>query len=220
MKVAWGFSCLIEGLEKKILFDTGGDGKILIKNMENLGINPKDIKLIFLSHNHWDHIGGLMDFLNKNPNVVIYLLSSFPEEIKNSIKNKNAKFIEIKKPIYICEKVGTTGQLGTFIKEESLVIETKKGLVIITGCAHPKIVHIIKFVKDYFKKDIYLAIGGFHLKGFSDNELKKIIQQFRKLGVKKVGPCHCSGERCRELFKDEYQKDYIEIGVGKIINVE
>ncbi|MGB9722209.1 MAG: MBL fold metallo-hydrolase, partial [bacterium] len=199
LRTAWGFSCLIKGAEKTILFDTGGDGKILIENLKSLGINPGDVDLIFLSHEHWDHTSGLMDFLNKNHNVVIYLLSSFPEEIKNSIKSANAKFIEITKPMYICEKVSTTGELGTVIKEQSLVIETKKGLVIITGCAHPEIVHIIKSVKEYFKQNIYLVIGGFHLGEFSDTELKKIIQQFRKVGVKKVGPCHCSGERCREL---------------------
>jgi 7,8-dihydropterin-6-yl-methyl-4-(beta-D-ribofuranosyl)aminobenzene 5'-phosphate synthase len=34
--------------------------------------------------------------------------------------------------------VYTTGELGTWIKEQSLILTTGKGLVIITGCAHPK----------------------------------------------------------------------------------
>ena len=60
-------------------------------------------------------------------------------------------------------------------------------------------------------------MGGFHLGSASDSKLKSIIKDFRKLGVKKVAPSHCSGNRCRKLFKEEYQDDYIESGAGKII---
>jgi 7,8-dihydropterin-6-yl-methyl-4-(beta-D-ribofuranosyl)aminobenzene 5'-phosphate synthase len=65
-----------------------------------------------------------------------------------------------------------------------------------------------------------MVFGGFHLVAGSDVELKKIIEQFRKLGVEKVGPCHCSGERCRRLFLDEYKEDFVDIGVGKVIQIE
>ena len=43
---------------------------------------------------------------------------------------------------------------------------------------------------------------------------------FPELGVQKTAPCHCSGDRCRELFKEEYGENFIENGVGKIINIE
>lgn len=220
LKSAWGFSCFIEGLEKRILFDTGGDGKILLSNIKKLNINPKNIDIIFLSHEHWDHTGGLNDFLKENSNVVVYLLPSFPDDIKKNITNAGAKYVEMKSPGYLFERIGSTGELGNGLKEQSLIIETKKGLVIITGCAHPGIVQILKTAKEYFEQDIYMVIGGFHLGGSSDAELKTILQQFRKIGVKKAGPCHCSGDRCRELFSEDYQKDYIEIGVGKIIRID
>ncbi|PIP62618.1 MBL fold metallo-hydrolase, partial [Candidatus Roizmanbacteria bacterium CG22_combo_CG10-13_8_21_14_all_35_9] len=53
-----------------------------------------------------------------------------------------------------------------------------------------------------------------------DYELKSIIADFRKLGIQKVALCHCSGDRCRELFKEEYKKNFIENGVGKIIEIK
>ena len=56
---AWGFSCVLKGAEKTILFDTGEDGSILLSNMEKLGIHTKEIDLIVLSHFHDDHVGGL-----------------------------------------------------------------------------------------------------------------------------------------------------------------
>lgn len=108
--------------------------------------------------------------------------------------------------------------MGTWIKEQSLVLNTEKGLVVITGCAHPGVVNIAKKAKQILPdKNIYLVMGGFHLSGASDSELRSIIKGFRDIGVQKVAPSHCSGDRCRELFKEEYKQDYIESGVGKII---
>jgi 7,8-dihydropterin-6-yl-methyl-4-(beta-D-ribofuranosyl)aminobenzene 5'-phosphate synthase len=183
-------------------------------------VDPYKIDAVFLSHEHWDHTGGLQDFLQHNQKAVVYLLASFPESIKNIVTRAGATFVEIANPTTFCEKAGTVGELGTNISEQSLVIETNEGLVIITGCAHPGIVQIIEAAKNYFGKNAYMVFGGFHLGGYSDSELMNIIQKFRKLGVTKVGPCHCSGDRCRALFKEEYKDDFLEIGVGKIILIQ
>ena len=59
LKADWGFSCLIETEGEAILFDTGAKGEILLENMEILGVNPKSISKIVISHEHWDHNGGL-----------------------------------------------------------------------------------------------------------------------------------------------------------------
>jgi 7,8-dihydropterin-6-yl-methyl-4-(beta-D-ribofuranosyl)aminobenzene 5'-phosphate synthase len=220
LKTEWGFSCLIEGLEKTILFDTGGNGAVLMDNMEKLTVNPDEIDVVFLSHEHWDHIGGLQEFLKRNQKVVVYLLASFSESVKNTITRVGATFVEITNPTNFCEKAGTVGELGTSISEQSLIIETDNGLILITGCAHPGIIHILEAVKRHFGKKVYMVFGGFHLEGYSDSELMNIIQNFRRLGVAKVGPCHCSGDRCRALFKEEYKDDFLEIGVGKIIPIQ
>lgn len=106
-----------------------------------------------------------------------------------------------------------------WIKEQSLILDTDKGLVVVTGCAHPRIVKIISTAKELLKKDVYMVLGGFHLSGFSEKEIEEIIARFRSLGVKKVGPCHCSGDKCRIIFAKEYLDDFITIGVGKEIKV-
>lgn len=215
LKTGWGFSCLVEFENETILFDTGGDSETLLSNMERLGKDPKAIDKIVLSHIHGDHTGGLAGILEKNPNVTVYLPKSFPGDFKNDISSK----VEVGSPFKISESVMTTGELGTWIKEQSLVINTERGLVVITGCAHPGIVDIVKEVKKLASGEIYLVVGGFHLGGASDLELREIIKSFRELGVRKVSPSHCSGDRAKELFREEYGEDFIENGVGKVIEI-
>jgi len=219
LTTAWGFSCVIRGTEKTILFDTGGDGSVLLTNMKELDINPKEIDLVVLSHIHGDHVGGLPSFLEKNPEVVVYLPKSFPKGFKDGVKEYGAKVVEVQESLKICEEVYSTGELGTWIKEQSLVIHTEKRLVVITGCAHPGIVKIVNKAKELFKDDVLLVMGGFHLGGESKGEIEKIVSSFRKLGVSYVGPCHCSGDAARQLFKKEYGENFINVGVGRVVTM-
>jgi 7,8-dihydropterin-6-yl-methyl-4-(beta-D-ribofuranosyl)aminobenzene 5'-phosphate synthase len=220
LETDWGFACLIHGTEKTILFDTGTNGSILLANMEKLNIDLKEIDTVVLSHIHTDHTGGLNNFLEKNSNVTIYLPISFPRSFKDSVASYGATIVEIDESLKICPDVFSTGQLGTSIKEQSLIIETNKGPIVITGCAHPGIVEIVKKAKEVVNDDIYLVLGGFHLFDTNKSEIEKIISDFRDLKVSQAGPSHCSGDTARELFEQEYQKNYINIGVGSEIIIK
>lgn len=220
LDIGWGFSCLIEGAEKTILFDTGRDGTLLLKNMEKLGIDSGEVDVIILSHIHGDHTDGLPAVLRKNSDVTVYVLQSFPYQFKETVRGYGAEVVEVSEPIKICENAYSTGEMGPRIKEQSLAIRTDKGLIVITGCAHPGISRIVRKVKYLFKDDILFVMGGFHLADKNRSELEVIISDFRELGVLYVAPCHCSGSLAQELFKQEYDQNYIEIGVGKVIYVK
>ncbi len=216
---AWGFSAHLAGTEKTILFDTGGDGSLLLDNMEKLAIEPNSIDTVVLSHIHGDHTGGLGGFLEKNPGVTIYLPESFPKRFKVDAASCGARVVEVEQSLEICENVYSTGQLGGLRKEQSLVIRTDKGLIVITGCAHPGIVKVVKAVKDLLKDDILFVMGGFHLEWAGRGKIEKIISIFKQLGVRYAGPCHCSGERSRNLFEKRFGENYINIGAGKVITL-
>jgi len=220
LKADWGFSCLIRGLEKSVLFDTGTNGKILLSNMEKLGIHPGEIDTVFLSHEHKDHTGGLEALLNLNSSVEVWLPNFFSSSFKNKIKNKGSTVREVTNFQEICEGAYSSGIIEGWIKEQSLILNTGKGLILITGCAHPRIVKIIDRVKKLLKKNIHMVFGGFHLAAYNENEINEIIWQFQDSRVKKVGPCHCTGDEARRLFAEEYKDDFIEIGVGKVIKVQ
>jgi len=219
LKTGWGFSCVIKTDKENLLFDTGADSETLLFNMEKLDINPQNIDVVVLSHIHGDHVGGLDGFLEKNGQVKAYIPASFPVSMEGKIKSYGGEVVRVEEPAKIAEGIYSTGELGTWIKEQSLVINTKKGLVVITGCSHPGIVNIVEKTKEIVNKEIYLVLGGFHLFAARDSTLRGIIQNFRDLGVKKAAPSHCSGDRCRELFKQEYKDDFIANGVGKVIEI-
>ncbi len=215
LKTAWGFATVIKTPQDTILFDTGGDSEILLSNMKKLGINPASIKKVVISHIHGDHLGGLEGFLERNSNVTVFIPSSFPKSVKNMIIQKGAKFVEISAPRKISDFVYTTGELYGPPKEQSLIIDSKKGLVVITGCAHPGIVNIVKEVKKLVKKDkVYLVLGGFHHPDVS------CVKEFRELQVEKVAPSHCTGDLVREAFRKEYKGNFVRYGVGKIIEIK
>lgn len=220
LETAWGFSCIIKGTEKTILFDSGGDGSILLANMKKLGINPEEIDLVVLSHIHNDHVGGLSSFLKVNPDVTIYIPESFPSGFKKNISKYNAEIVDVSEPVEIGEGIYLTGELGQKIIEQSLVINTEKGMILITGCAHPGIATIVNKVKDLYKKDILLAMGGFHLSRERESEIRHLIAGLKSSGVKYTGPTHCSGNTARQLFRNEFNLNYVDIGVGKVITLD
>jgi 7,8-dihydropterin-6-yl-methyl-4-(beta-D-ribofuranosyl)aminobenzene 5'-phosphate synthase len=220
LETAWGFSCLVEGPEKTILFDTGGNGSILMRNMEKLEIRPDEIDLVVLSHIHGDHVGGLSAFLATNHEVSLYIPTSFPIRFKQHVKRYDPTVVEVRDSVKICEHVYSTGELGGGIKEQSLIIQTDKGLIIITGCAHPGIVKTIQKAKDVLKDEVLFVMGGFHLGGESKGSLENIVLGFKSLGVQYVGPCHCSGDSARQVFQKDYQNKFIPVGVGTVITLE
>lgn len=89
----------------------------------------------------------------------VYILESTSKNLKKEI-GRYADIMEISNPQKICENVWTTGVLGSKTKEQSLVLYTKNGNIILTGCAHPGLKLIIKRSTQF--GPIYGIVGGFH----------------------------------------------------------
>jgi 7,8-dihydropterin-6-yl-methyl-4-(beta-D-ribofuranosyl)aminobenzene 5'-phosphate synthase len=198
LKKEWGFACLVEAESApKILFDTGASGSVLLHNMERLEIDFKAIDCVFISHNHWDHTGGLKSFLKLNSNVRLYLPYSF----SSFTKSRAAEVIRVKEPIEIYDNVFSTGQLNGI--EHSMVVRAAKGLVIIAGCSHPGVGDILNSARQF--GNAVALIGGLH--GFNDFDLVE--------GLDLICATHCTQhkERIKELYPDKY----IEGGAGRKI---
>jgi 7,8-dihydropterin-6-yl-methyl-4-(beta-D-ribofuranosyl)aminobenzene 5'-phosphate synthase len=217
LRTAWGFSCLIRLAERTILFDTGGDSSILLYNMKQLQIDPKEIDMVVLSHIHSDHVGGLSGILDQNSDVTVYVPASFPRSLKEEVRRYGAEVQEVEEPRELFDGVYTTGELNGGVREQSLIVSTDQGLVIITGCAHPGVLNVLRKAREIAGDKVHLVLGGFHLGGASASEIESIIDGFEQIGVTRVAPCHCSGDTARELFREHYGEGYIECGVGRTI---
>lgn len=218
LKTEWGYGCVIQTEEDTLLFDTGNNGTILLDNMAKLKIEPQSIHSVVISHTHWDHLGGLSDFLQINSNVTIYIPNSSSSAVVKKIAASGAQVIRVDSSLRIVLDIFSLGELKGLMPEQSIVLRTSKGLVIITGCAHPGIVNIIKHAKLLFPDEsIYLTMGGFHLRSYNLEEIEHIVKTIQKLGVQQIAPSHCTGETAIEIFKQRFQENFIQSGVGRRI---
>jgi 7,8-dihydropterin-6-yl-methyl-4-(beta-D-ribofuranosyl)aminobenzene 5'-phosphate synthase len=214
LQTGFGFACVIQGTPDTILFDTGSRGERLLANMAAVGIEPGQIDCVVLSHAHGDHTGGLRDFLEAHGRVKAFVPRAFPSGFKQDIRRSGAEVVETGRPCRVCEGAGTTGVLKRGIEEQGLYLITSKGLVVITGCAHPGVVNVAEAARRHAGRPIFAVLGGFHMAGASVGEIDRVIRDLREMGVQQVAPCHCSGGATRRLMEEAFGGGYLPSGVG------
>ncbi len=216
----WGFSCIIRGMGKNILFDTASNGYILLNNMEKMDVSPQDVDAIVLSHPHNDHIRGLRNILEKNNNVEVYILKSFPTRIRDMITNMGAKVVNVDEKMSITDRISIMNITDGNPEEQVLTIKTDKGTILITGCSHYGIDNIIELAKKEYSEDVLLVMGGFHLAEVDRDKISKIATKTKEQKVRYVGPAHCSGELAMQVLEQEYADKFLKVGAGKIILID
>lgn len=217
----WGVSFLADG---RILFDTGEKGDSLLLNMRALEVDINKIEAVVLSHDHWDHTGGLWDLLQIRKGLPVYACPGFSREFKDKVIDARAELIEAGEFSEISDGIYITGEIpgtykGKYMGEQALVLKTNNGLTVVTGCAHPGILKMLEMVKGHFPDEpLYMVMGGFHLKDSDERSVESVIDEFRKTGVLKAGPTHCSGDDAEAMFQESYKNDFQRVLVGQELN--
>jgi 7,8-dihydropterin-6-yl-methyl-4-(beta-D-ribofuranosyl)aminobenzene 5'-phosphate synthase len=161
----------------------------------------------------------LIDLLRCNPHVTIYVLESFPTSLKESAKTHGAQVIAMSNPFQLIGGVFSTGEMDGRIKEQALIVDMSDGIVIITGCAHFGVVHVARQANERFRKKISLLLGGFHLAGMDRTRLGGIIRSLKDSGVRRVAPSHCTGDRAMALFRQAWDENFVDGGLGSVIEL-
>lgn len=197
LEAAWGFSCLVEANGQRLLFDTGGLGAILLQNLKTLKLDPQSISEIFISHDHLDHLGGLADLLRLNRDVRLYLpwSCSRPPEAR--------EVISVKGPRGLSGNFFSTGELKG--GEQSLVVKTKGGLVVICGCSHPGVRLILEAASQFGR--VSALVGGLH--GFKEYDLLADLNL--------ICPSHCTQYKSEILRL--YPETAIKGGAGRVLEI-
>jgi len=218
----WGFSALVELEDFTLLFDTGAKPEVLKANMERAGVTPSEIDGLFISHNHWDHVGGLPYVLENNHHLELYIPEPDCYEYEEKLP-EGTVCVPVSAPTYITERALSTGIMATGLElpeyEHSLVVLSQMGAVLITGCSHPGIVEIAKRAVSIVGEPMFLTVGGFHLYKATDDEVVEVANELKKF-TQFVAPCHCTGERAIELFSEVFGDKFIDAKAGVEIPLE
>lgn len=219
LKSEWGFSCLIEGYSKVVLFDTGGKADVLEENFECMKIDPEYIDCVVISHMHWDHINGLEWLAKANKNLEVYLPMSAEDEFVQRLEEGGAVVERVGQRKAICQRVLSTGTFENKIPEQALCLENDESLIVVAGCSHPGIVEMLQSITQVYGKKIDLVMGGFHLKDHKPDQIAEIVSGIKNLSVAKIAPTHCTGKEAIEAFKQCWQDNFVELGVGNIVKL-
>jgi 7,8-dihydropterin-6-yl-methyl-4-(beta-D-ribofuranosyl)aminobenzene 5'-phosphate synthase len=183
----WGFAALIDD---ETLFDTGENAESLLANMRAFGADPARIRRVVLSHNDWDHVGGIA-ILARCPGATVCLPAGASDlrAAVSGLLDANGRVLDIRDSVALAPGLRVTGRMGLLKKEIALVLQAADGLVVLTGCAHPGLDTILQHAAQY--GTVHAVIGGFH--GFSRLDALADIPC--------IVPCHCTRRKAEILAR-------------------
>lgn len=199
-----------DGMEP--FFNHNSKAKFFLK--EECKENCYGRKLIFSKY-----IGIKKGILGKFNHRIEYVKGD--TEITNGVylvphKTENLELIGKKAGMY--KRIDKKWQPDNFDHEQSLVIDTDKGLVIFNSCCHGGADNIIKEVSATFPgKKIYAIIGGFHLFESPDSEVKALSKRIEETGISLVYTGHCTGKKAYKILKENLGEKCNQLYVGCVI---
>jgi 7,8-dihydropterin-6-yl-methyl-4-(beta-D-ribofuranosyl)aminobenzene 5'-phosphate synthase len=102
--------------------------------------------------------------------------------------------------------------------DQSVVVETEKGLFIILGCCHSGIINTLSYIMEKMgRRPIYAVIGGTHLGPVSDMQRDKSIAALKEFNIERLGVSHCTGQKTASLLAGEFGERFFFCNVGTVV---
>jgi 7,8-dihydropterin-6-yl-methyl-4-(beta-D-ribofuranosyl)aminobenzene 5'-phosphate synthase len=233
VSAVWGFACLVETRGHAVLFDTGADPSTLKNNLIAMNVDPGRIESVVLSHRHGDHTRGVPGIgtsritrvytprdLNVQESVTSALQSAGLTPVPVTRATSLFAGVSIAEPMHFDIRLPSSPPTARPLDqgwEQCLTIDMPEGLVVLVGCSHPGILPMLKEVKRRTGRPLYLAIGGFHLAGVAEEEVRQIATDMKALGIARVCAAHCSGESAVHVFRSIFGERFVSGGVGRVL---
>jgi 7,8-dihydropterin-6-yl-methyl-4-(beta-D-ribofuranosyl)aminobenzene 5'-phosphate synthase len=233
----WGFAALVESDGHRILVDTGARPETVLSNARELKVDLSDVEEVILTHNHDDHVGGLLtlrrEFMKRNPKALSVahvgkgIFYSRPGNdgkegnpmitLRGDYESTGGKFAEHDRPVELFPGAWLTGPVprtypernwsvkgkvktpeglveDTIPEDQSLILNTTKGLVMVTGCGHAGVINILTFAeKEFPGTPVYAVIGGLHLFPATDQQIDWTADKLKGFGLSYLVGAHCTG---------------------------
>lgn len=211
----------LDGSKKKFLIDTGWNPEYMDKRYKETGVDRMlkngEIDFLYVTHEHLDHFWGLASTLRCNPEIKIFVPSTFhPPGLQfiagadfpkprahNPIPHKGELVkLEIGKMTKLMDGVASVGfDLPIILKirgEQSLYFNVKdKGLVLCTGCCHQNVIKLADYAVNELgaKSKLHALYGGLHIAPFGplSDEGRGWIEKLGSYGFTTIASNHCTG---------------------------
>jgi len=233
----WGFAALVESDGHRILVDTGARPETVLANTRELNVDLSDAKEVILTHNHDDHVGGLLtlrrEYMRKNPAAlsVVHvgrgIFYSRPAgdgkegnpmvALRQEYESTGGKFVEHERAVELFPGAWLTGPVArtypernwsmsgkvktpeglvedTVPEDQSLILNTSSGLVMVTGCGHAGVINILTFAeKEFPNTPVHAVVGGIHLFPATDQQVDWTADKLKGFGLSYLVGAHCTG---------------------------
>lgn len=233
----WGFAAFVESDGHRVLVDTGARPETVLSNLHDLGLDLSDVKEVILTHNHNDHVGGMLtlrrELMKKNPSALSIahvgkgIFYSRPDNdgketnpmlaLRRDYEATGGHFMEHDQPAALFPGAWLTGPVprtypernwsvkgkvktpdglveDTIPEDQSLVVNTPKGLVLISGCGHAGVINILTFAeKEFPNVPVHAVVGGLHLFPASDQQVSWTADKLTNFGLSYLVGAHCTG---------------------------
>ncbi|MEA3231398.1 MAG: MBL fold metallo-hydrolase [Thermodesulfobacteriota bacterium] len=162
---------------------------------------------------------------------------------KKYLEDLGASFQLSRKPVWITDRILTTGEISMvtpfeeidsdfyvrvkrgvepdpLLDDQALIITTRKGLIVICGCAHRGLINtLIQAQKLTGLEKIYAVLGGTHLYNADNDRISQTISSLKSFGVEKIGVSHCTGMHASSALENAFKEGFYYNHAGTVIEL-
>jgi 7,8-dihydropterin-6-yl-methyl-4-(beta-D-ribofuranosyl)aminobenzene 5'-phosphate synthase len=217
-KKGFGYSVFVNYDGEQFLFDTGEDGDVLLSNLQQAHVDLKALKFVAISHDHADHAGGLASIMAVTPKLKVYIAPGHDVGVDDA--QIVSDHIKISPNIYLL-RTHTEKPTAGISDEISLMLVTRQGPYLFTGCSHTGVATIVDKAKAVAGSDIFYYTGGSRLIHGSKQDIHNVANALKERKVAHVSPGHCSvSHEVARVFKQTLPTSYTASRLGEKVPLE